>query len=58
VPRPSVPAATDRPAAVTRVAATVAALDGLAARPLAEHPDVYEQVHRELRAVLAQLDGA
>ena len=34
------------------------ALDELASRPLAEHPDGYEQLHAELRAALAEIDDA
>ena len=33
-------------------------LDGLDARPLAEHPDVYQQLHAELQATLAEIDSA
>lgn len=35
-----------------------AALDELASRPLAEHPDGYERLHAELRAALAEIDDA
>jgi hypothetical protein len=31
-------------------------LDSLAGRPLAEHPDAYEQVHRDLSEALASID--
>jgi hypothetical protein len=41
-----------------RVDAGLGALDGLAARPLAEHAPVYEALHEELQAVLAEIDGA
>jgi hypothetical protein len=33
-------------------------LDDIVARPLAEHPDGYEQLHGELRAALAEIDDA
>lgn len=33
-------------------------LDSLERRPLGEHPDVYEQVHRHLSAALASIDDA
>jgi hypothetical protein len=35
-----------------------AALEELAARPLAEHPDGYERLHAELRTALAEIDDA
>jgi hypothetical protein len=42
-----------------RVDATAQArLEQLAARPLAEHADGYEQLHGELRAALAEIDDA
>lgn len=33
-------------------------LDTLADRPLVEHPDVYQQLHAELQATLAEIDSA
>ena len=33
-------------------------LDSLDARPLPEHPDVYQQLHAELQATLAEIDNA
>jgi hypothetical protein len=36
----------------------IAALEEIAARPLAEHPDGYERVHAELRSALAEIDDA
>lgn len=36
----------------------LAVLDGLAERPLAEHPYVYQQLHADLQATLAEIDSA
>jgi hypothetical protein len=36
----------------------IAALEELAARPLAEHPAAYERLHAELRSALAEIDDA
>jgi len=33
-------------------------LDTLADRPLSEHPDVYQQLHADLQATLAEIDSA
>jgi hypothetical protein len=33
-------------------------LDTLTSRPLSEHPDVYQQLHADLQATLAEIDGA
>jgi len=33
------------------------ALAGLEQRPLAEHADVYQQLHSELQGALAEIDG-
>ncbi len=44
--------------APTRIDAARSALDSLPARPLAEHAVVYEGLHEELQAVLAEIDGA
>lgn len=38
------------------VDAALAALDGLHDRPIAEHPDVFEQVHRGLRDAMTSVD--
>lgn len=38
--------------------ARIAALNELAARPLAEHPAGYERLHADLRAALAEIDDA
>ena len=54
-PRPADPR-TLRPAPEETVKAALAALDGLADRPLAEHVAVFEQVHAALGHALA--DGA
>ena len=35
----------------------LARLDGLQDRPLHEHAEVYDEVHRRLQAQLAALDG-
>lgn len=45
-------------AAPPAVAPSVAELDGLAARDLAEHPDVYQRIHAELQTALAAIDDA
>ena len=44
--------------AQTRIDAARGALDSLPARPLADHAEVYEGLHEELQAVLAEIDGA
>ncbi|MCU1520406.1 MAG: hypothetical protein JWN19_791, partial [Arthrobacter sp.] len=38
------------------VAAALAALDGVADRPLDEHVEVFDEVHRRLQDALATLD--
>jgi hypothetical protein len=48
----------DTTAATTAVAQAVARLDGLEARPVAEHVAVLDEVHRALQDALATLDGA
>ena len=56
----------EQPAAPAPVASDVAAelqqrlsvLDGLEQRPLSEHPDVYQQLHADLQATLAEIDSA
>ncbi|MFI5038800.1 MAG: hypothetical protein ACHQCG_02560 [Solirubrobacterales bacterium] len=66
---PDLPAATPAPAPVpgpvpgaprsdSPVTRAIASLDGLAERPLAEHPDVYQQVHEALQGALADIDDA
>jgi hypothetical protein len=53
-----VPAAPAHPATgESRVDAALAGLSQLAALPVAEHPAVFEQVHRQLREVLGELDS-
>jgi hypothetical protein len=42
---------------VDAAVADLAELESLSARPLAEHADVYQHVHEQLQAALAQLDG-
>ena len=41
-----------------QLAERLAVLDTLAERPLAEHPDVYQQLHADLQATLAEIDSA
>jgi hypothetical protein len=41
----------------SRVDAALAGLGQLAGLPVAEHPAVFEQVHRQLREVLGELDS-
>ncbi len=43
--------------APTRIASSLAALDRIAERPLAEHADVFSRVHAELQDALAEIDG-
>lgn len=43
---------------VERVAQQVGVLDSVAARPLAEHAGVYQQLHAELQAALGGIDSA
>jgi hypothetical protein len=59
VPGPvPVPAAPAHPATgESRVDAALAGLSQLSALPVAEHPAVFEQVHRQLREVLGELDS-
>lgn len=40
------------------VAAAVTLLETLPHRPLAEHPDVYQQIHTDLQHALADIDDA
>jgi hypothetical protein len=44
--------------AESRIGDGMAALDSLDSRPLAEHAPVYEALHEDLQAVLAEIDGA
>jgi hypothetical protein len=46
----------DRPVE-ERVRRQVAALDGIADRPLSEHAQRYDEVHAELQAALTEIDG-
>ena len=55
-PRPVDPTTLRGPTPEEAVDAALAALDGVAARPLAEHVAVFEQVHAALGRALA--DGA
>ena len=41
-----------------RIATALAGLDTLDTRPLGEHVPVYDRLHDELQAVLAEIDGA
>ena len=58
-PPPSAPAVAQRPVDARRnVERAMAALDGLADRPLAEHVEVFERVHAALgEALAAPADG-
>ena len=42
----------------TPVAEALAELDTLAARDLAEHPEVFERIHGELQTALRTIDDA
>ena len=53
VPGPVVPS----PALSPVLAEALLRLDDLAGRPVDEHPDVYDDVHRLLQAELAGLEG-
>ena len=46
------------PTGDVRVDAALAALEGLPERPVDEHPEVYESVHRQLQAALADTPDA
>jgi hypothetical protein len=52
---PAVPADSDVRASLGRKLAVLEDLDG---RPLAEHADVYQQLHAELQGTLAEIDSA
>lgn len=57
-PPAPVPAAPANPATgEPRVDAALAGLSQLPGLPVAEHPAVFEQVHRQLREVLGELDS-
>jgi hypothetical protein len=47
-----------QPRSESAVSRAIAQLDGLAERPLAEHPDVYQRVHEALQGALADIDDA
>lgn len=53
---PAMPATPATPA--TPVASALRELDTLTDHELAEHPDVYQRIHRELQAALATIDDA
>jgi hypothetical protein len=53
----AVSASDPTPAAVD-LSARLAVLDGLADRPLVEHPDVFQGLHAHLQAALAEIDSA
>jgi hypothetical protein len=59
VPKPGPPPSAPRPVDTRRdVERAMAALDGLADRPLAEHVEVFERVHAALgEALAAPADG-
>ena len=53
------PAAMAAPSDVAaELTARLSVLDELDSRPLAEHPDVYQQLHADLQATLAEIDSA
>ncbi|PZS15837.1 MAG: hypothetical protein DLM57_11835 [Pseudonocardiales bacterium] len=43
--------------ASAHIAAGLAALDAVADLPLADHVDVYQRLHTELQAALAEIEG-
>ena len=53
---PSGPETSPSGAVPPTVAVALAALEGVADRPLEEHVDVYDEVHRRLQDALASLD--
>ncbi len=55
-PAPAGPASGDQPDVPPAVEAALAALDGVVDRPLEEHVDVFDEVHRRLQDALATLD--
>jgi hypothetical protein len=48
----------DAPPAQTGWTSRLAVLDELADRPLQEHAEVYQSLHADLQAALAEIDGA
>jgi len=40
-----------------RIAEHLASLDALGSLPLAEHAEVYQRLHTQLQAALAEIDG-
>jgi hypothetical protein len=46
------------PAALQRIEQAVTSLAGLDDRPLDEHPEAYEGVHRVLREALSDIQGS
>jgi len=56
-PPATTPGGESDPAEIPGIAAQVSeALSGLAERPVEEHPEVYETVHRRLGDTLSQVD--
>jgi len=51
------PAAPTPAAIPARIAGWVAALDTAGDLPLAEHIEVYQRLHTQLQAALAEIDG-
>lgn len=46
-----------QPGAVARVEQAVAALGELDARPLSDHPELYQRLHTQLQQALAEIDS-
>lgn len=57
-PGPVSPAAAPSRARNESVAAALRELDGVAARPLAEHPDAFARIHTGLQQALSEIDDA
>jgi hypothetical protein len=57
-PQPESPIADGIPAATQAADRLQGVLDGLSARPLQEHAEVYAGLHADLHAALSQIDGA
>jgi hypothetical protein len=58
IPVPEAPQSATGPEATAAASvADLGALDSLDSRPLAEHADVYQQIHSELQSALAEIDG-
>lgn len=51
------PAATSGDPVLTAVSAAVQRIEDLAARPLAEHAEGYQEISAQLQDALAQIDG-